>query len=410
MRPAIAIICVAALLACSHAASIAADLPVTGVRVPEFAELDATMQSYMQSKGITAGMAAVMRNGVPIYHRAFGWDDQAQTIPLQPDAVMRIASVTKPLTAAAVRKLIAAGEFNLNDRVFSLDGPGSGLLDYTSVGAPDARLRDVTVEHLLRHRGGWDRDKAGDLTYRERQIAQAMSIPSPPGRDATVRWIMGQPLQFNPGSREAYSNIGYLLLGLIVEKYSGKPHIDYLREDVFAPLGVPANQLIAGRTFAEDHDPREPYYDSSGDNDLNVFWPAKGAGPSVPAAYGGWDHEARIGQGGIVASPLALLEFLNKHQVNGPAIGGPRPAPGRWRWNHTGELQGTNTLARQRGDGVSFVVFFNKNPSTGSYATDMRAAFDEFFDQAGVDWPKIDVTTVQEEQGRRLPLRRTRQR
>ncbi len=159
MRSAIAIIFLAAgFVACLPGRSRAADRPVTGVRVSRFAELDATMQSYMQSKGITAGMAAVMRNGVPIYHRAFGWDDQAKTIPRQPDAVMRLASVTKPLTAAAVRKLIAAGEFNLSSRVFGLDGPGSGLLDHEAFGVPDPRLRDVTVEHLLRHRGGWDRD------------------------------------------------------------------------------------------------------------------------------------------------------------------------------------------------------------------------------------------------------------
>jgi CubicO group peptidase (beta-lactamase class C family) len=367
---------------------------MTGVRVPEFAALDDIMQNYMQANGISAGMAAVMRNGVPVYHRAFGWDDQAKTVPLQPDAVMRLASVTKPLTAAAVRKLIAAGEFGLHDRVFSVGG-SSGLLDLAAFGTPDARLDDITVDHLLRHRGGWDRDLVGDLTYRERQIAQAMSVSSPPGRDATARYIMGQPLQFAPGSREAYSNIGYLLLGLIVEKYSGKPHIEYLQDDVFAPLGVPAGQMLAGRTFAEDHDPREPYYDSSGDVDPNVFWPAKGAGPNVPAAYGGWDHEARVGQGGIVANPLALLEFLDEHQVNGPGIGGPRPAPGSWRWNHTGSLQGTNALARQRGDGVNFVVLFNKNPSSGSYAADMRTQIDTLFDSGAVTWPTLDVTRIQ---------------
>ena len=353
------------------------------------------MQGFMESEGISAGMAAVMRNGVPIYHRAFGWQDQAKSMPLQPDAVMRLASVTKPLTAAAVRKLIAAGEFGLNDRVFSVAGPGTGLLDHTPFGTHDARLGDITIEHLLRHRGGWDRDAAGDHTYRERQIAQAMSLPSPPGRDATVRWIMGQPLQFAPGTREEYSNIGYLLLGLIVEQYSNKPHIEYLREEIFAPLGVPAADVIAGRTFADDQDSREPYYDSAGDNDPNVFWPVQGAGPSVPAAYGGWDHEARIGQGGVVASPLALLEFLDEYQVNGSAIGGPRPAPGSWRWNHTGSLQGSNTVARQRGDGVNFVVFFNKRPASGSYAADIRNQFDAHFDQAGFDWPTADVTAIE---------------
>jgi CubicO group peptidase (beta-lactamase class C family) len=149
MRPAIALVYLAAaLMACPQARSRAAGLPATGVRVPEFAELDETMQNYMQLKDISAGMAAVMRNGVPIYHRTFGWKDQAKTVPLQPDTVMRLASVTKPLTAAAVRKLVTTGEFSLNSRVFSIDGPGSGLLDHVSFGVSDPRLRDVTVNHL----------------------------------------------------------------------------------------------------------------------------------------------------------------------------------------------------------------------------------------------------------------------
>jgi CubicO group peptidase (beta-lactamase class C family) len=219
-----------------------------------------------------------------------------------------------------------------------------------------------------------------------------MSLASPPGRDATVSWIIGQPLQFNPGAREAYSNIGYLLLGLIVEKYSGKAHIDFLRDEIFAPLGVPPDQILAGRTFPEDQDRREPYYDYAGDIDPNVFWPARGAGPDVPAPYGGWDHEARIGQGGVVASPLALLEYLDDHQVNGSSIGGARVIVDAR--NHTGSLEGTNALARQRADDVNFVVLFNKDPSTGSYAIDMRTAFDAFFNKPGIAWPSRDITTV----------------
>jgi CubicO group peptidase (beta-lactamase class C family) len=370
-------------------------LPTSGLRLPQLAALDAIMQDYMQEHGIGAGVAAVMRNGVPVYRRAFGWQDEQHTKPLAPDAIMRLASVTKPITAAAVRKLISQGKFGLNSRVFSAGEPGTGLLDFTPFGTADARLKDITVEHLLRHRGGWNRSIAGDLTYRETQIASAMSLSSPPGREATLRWILGQPLQFTPGTQEVYSNIGALTLGLVIEKYAGMPYIDFVRQEIFAPLGVPADQVVAGRTFREDHDPREPFYDASGDFDPNVFWPARGAGPSVPAPYGGWDHEARIGQGGVVADPLAILALLNAYQVNGPGIGGPRPAPGTWRWNHTGGLQGTSTLARQRGDGINYVVLFNKDAtSSESYAVDVRTLFDAYFDQTAISWPTQDITTV----------------
>ncbi|QEG33228.1 serine hydrolase domain-containing protein [Bythopirellula goksoeyrii] len=376
-------------------------LPVSGLKVSELDVFDATMQNFMQLNGISAGVAAIMKDGVPVYRRAFGWQDAAQATPLGPDAVFRLASVTKPLTAALVRNLIADGMLNLNDRVFSLGTPGTGLLNYVPFGTPDPRLQSITVDHLLRHRGGWDRNTAGpggtylDLTYLEQQVASDMGLSTPPGRDATTRWIMGKPLQFNPGALDRYSNIGYLLLGLIAESVIGKPLIDQLQQDLFAPLGVTAEKIVAGRTFSEDQDSREPYYDSAGSISSNVFYPDHSAQPFVPSPYGGWDHEARIGQGGVVADPLAILEYLDTYQVSGDAIGGPRPAPGTWRWNHTGSLSGVQTLARQRGDGINYVVFFNKRSSSNSYASQIRSIFDGIFDTGQIAaWPSTDIRDV----------------
>src|SRR5690606_11172637 len=198
-------------------------------------------------------------------------------------------------------------------------------------GTADPRVNDITVLHLLRHQGGWDRDIAGDHTYRERTIASDMGLTSPPGRDATMSWILGKPLQFAPGTDSAYSNIGFMALGLISEELTGKPHIEVLRERVFGPIGVDPNDVIHGRTFAEDQDPREPFYDGS-PFATNVFYPSHSNERWVDRPYGGWDQEARIGQGAVVATPLAILEFLDHYQVAGDNIGGPRPAPGNWRW------------------------------------------------------------------------------
>jgi N-acyl-D-amino-acid deacylase len=296
-----------------------------------------------------------------VYHRAFGWQNQQRTVPLAPNTIMRLASVTKPLTAASIRKLISQGKFSLNSRVFSVDQPGTGLLDHTPFGGTyDARLKNITVQHLLQHTGGWDRDIAGDHTYRERTIASAMGVPSPPGRDLTLNWILGEPLQYDPGVTYAYSNIGYMTLGLIAEKYSGKNQIDFLRQDVLASATFKPEYLVHARTFAANQDPREPYYDSAGSNSTNVFYPAESSSLIVPRAYGGFDVESRIGQGGIAASPLAILEYMNRFQVAGNNIGATRPSPGNWTWSHTGGFSGTSTVATQRGNGINFVAMFNK--------------------------------------------------
>jgi CubicO group peptidase (beta-lactamase class C family) len=345
------------------------------------------MGAFMATHGIQAGALAVMKDGQVVYDRGAGWRDQARSTALGDSAMLRLASVTKPVTAAAVRHLVADGLLELDARVFDVGQPGGGVLALEPFPAPgDPRLADVTIRYLLQHRGGWDRAQAGDLTYREVQIAAAMGVNSPPGRAATVRYILGQPLQFTPGTREAYSNIGYLVLGLIIEEVSGTDFMGYVHDNVFAPLGVARRDVARGRTFPADRDPREPWYDAHG-LVTNVFDPA---GPPVRAPAGGWDHEARAAQGGLVATARALLHLAEAHQVSGADIGVPRTGDesAGWRRNHTGSLPGTNTLIRQRGDGVNYVVLFNRSPASGtSFAALFRTQFDALLDGGAVRWP-----------------------
>ena len=369
--------------------------PTCGIPVPELASLDSAMQDIMQTNDIGAGILAMMKDNRVVYRRAFGWQDKDRSIPLRPDCMMRIASITKPFTAAAIRHLISNGLISLESQVFSGGDPTTGLLDYEAFGTRDVRLTDITVNHLLKHQGGWDRDAPGipDHTYQEKQIAQEIGVASPPSRINVVRWIMGKPLQFDPGSDTSYSNIGYLLLGLIVEETTGQGLLDYLQTNVLDPIGISTGQIFYGRSFKADQDKREPYYDAGGSMAANVFYPASSQQPQVERPYGSWNHEARIGQGAMVADPFAILSYLAAHQISGSNIGGPRPSPGNWKWNHTGSLRGTNCLARQRGDGINYAVFFNKRPSTGSsYALQMRLKIDEIIESGTIlSWPTVDV-------------------
>jgi N-acyl-D-amino-acid deacylase len=373
--------------------------PVSGIPVPQLTILDAAMQDIMQDNDIGAGVLAVMKDDTVLYRRAFGWQDEEYTIPLRPDSVLRVASVTKPFTAAAIRHLVASGVISLDSQVFSGRNPDSGILDYDAFGTRDVRLTDITVDHLLRHRGGWDRDAPGipDHTYQELQIADEMGIASPPSRVNIVRWIMGKPLQFDPGTDTAYANISFLLLGLIVEETSGESLFDYLHENVLAPIGVTPNQILYGRSFKSDQDAREPHYDAGGSTAANVFFPASSNDPFVERPYGSWNHEARIGQGAIVADPFAILAYLSAHQISGGNIGGPRPAPGNWKWSHTGSLRGTDCLARQRGDGINYTIIFNKRPLSGtSYALQMRATLDGIIESGSIaSWPTEDIRLLQ---------------
>ncbi len=357
-------------------------IPIRGVPVPCLAVFDNVMRNGMAEANVPAGTLAVMRNGVVVYERGFGWRDQERTEPIAHDALMRLASVTKPFTAAAIRTLIDSGAINLASRVFDVGQPGGGILDI----APFPSLGDITVHHLLQHRGGWNRNLVGDFDYSDYAAAAAMGQSMPTSRVDRMRFILGNPLQFTPGSQYAYANIGYDVLGLIVEEVTGLPFLQYVQEELLDPLGISPDDLILGRTRWEDRSPREPFYDALFYSP-NVFDPE---GAWVRQPYGDWNHELKESFGGLISSASPVLYLLDERIVYGPDIGLPRPPnePPSYKAAHLGGMPGASTVAAQRGDGVNFVVLFNnvlpRNPAYDVY-NDLNALLD-----AGVVmWPVL---------------------
>ena len=373
--------CASATLPARAGFPSAADYPVTGRAVPELRALEERLVTFMAREEIPGGVFGLSNKGEILALRGYGWRDEALSLPMPPDALMRVASITKPVVAAAVRELIANGRFQPDTPAFDLGQDGGGVLPVNPYPQPgDDRLGNITIAHLLAHRGGWDRSEAGDLTYREIQIAEAFGAPSPPGRERTLQYILGQPLQFDPGERRSYSNIGYLTLGLIVESVTGRELLDFIHERVLGPMGVGRGDHLGGRTFRVHAHPREPFYHHPG-MAPNVFDPA---GPRVSRAYGGWDHEARVGQGSHITTAATLLRFLENRVAGGDDIGLPRPKSVEQDWvsSHGGSLSGTNAHARQGGDGVSFVIIFNRRHDGGqNLAARARQIIEEWMEE-----------------------------
>src|ERR1044071_9422071 len=134
------------------ASTASAQLPVTGRSVSQLAWLDTEVLNLMNQNNITGGMVAVMRNGKVIYQRGFGWLNSQHSFNMPENSLCRIASCTKPFTAACVQRLISQGFFGLNSNAFTLGQPGGGILNSTpfpSLG--DSRLQIVTIQDLLIH-------------------------------------------------------------------------------------------------------------------------------------------------------------------------------------------------------------------------------------------------------------------
>jgi N-acyl-D-amino-acid deacylase len=318
-------------------------LPTSGAANPDLAAFDQVMQEFMRDRQISGGTLAVLKDGQIVLQRGYGYADARKHKLLGPETPLRIASVSKPITAAAVLKLIRAGKLRLDTKVFA-------LLQVTPLPGKvmDKRLTDVTVGHLLTHQGGWDRETAGDPMFRWLQIAQELRKPGPVSAHDVVRYMAGEPLQFDPGSKSVYANFGYCVLGRVIEKASGKSYIRYVREDLLAPLGIKSIDL--GRTLPKDRDPREPLY-----LDPALSRSVFDSAAQVPAPDGMFHLEAMDAHGGLIASAPDLVRFMHAYWLDGQ----PRRAEEKRQFVVFGSLPGTWAMALQRPDGVCIAALFN---------------------------------------------------
>jgi CubicO group peptidase (beta-lactamase class C family) len=333
------------------ASAAAEDRPTSGTRVPGYDPVDQAVLKFMDQVDATAATVAVSRDGRTVYSRGFGWRDQDKKVPVPADALMRIGSATKPITRATVLAAVRGKRLGLDTKAFDLIGakrPDGKDLD------PD--LRQITVGHLLDHKGGWDREATFDPVFRPDEIAKELGLTGPPGPADVIAYMLSRPLQFPPGTKEAYSNFGYVVLGRVLEAAAKKPYGEYVEHTIFKPLGV--KDVKPGRTAVADRDPREVWYPVPKDIDFSL--------------------EVMDSAGGLIASAPALARFMRTYWLTGE----PRKASEREDWTVFGSLPGTTVLARQRLDGTDVAVLLN-NRREKEYHADNKAlekAIDEAID------------------------------
>ena len=215
-------------------------LAQTGTPVPALSALDGVMQQALARYSVKGGSLAVVKDGHLIFARGYGLADAEAQQPVQPDSLFRWASTSKTLTATAIMRLVESGKLNLDTPIFGI------LNQYSAYNGKlgDSRLTGITVRQVLHHTGGWDRMVSGDPVTGDRTIdaSNATHTSFPPSRDTVIRYMLAQRLDFDPGSRFAYSNFGYMLLGRVIEKISGQSYEAYLRDAVLTPPGLPRIQ------------------------------------------------------------------------------------------------------------------------------------------------------------------------
>ena len=385
------------------------EIPITGAAVPGMGSYEQSVRDLMRKYAIPGGAVAVVRDGKLFYARGFGYANVESKTPVQPDALFRIASVSKPITSAAIMKLVEEGKLRLDDRV----APLIAYLTPAKGASVDPRWELVTIRHLLNHTGGWDRDKPNggfDPMFVPAIAAGAVNAPAPASAETIIRYMKGMPFDFNPGEKFAYSNFGYAILGRVIERLSGMPYEEYVRSRVLVPVG--ANRTRQGRTRIADALPDEVryYYPGAG-----VGWPLvqsvfPGEG-MVPANYGGYYLEATDSHGGWVSSTIDLLRFMVRVDGRGspsdilsPQLvaemtsnGAPlcadgtcyyaggwnvRPVQDGATWWHGGDYPGTKAMLVRSYYNISWVALFNTG-APNSFIGELDAAL----------WQSLNVMT-----------------
>ena len=357
-------------------------------------EMDAVVDSFMNFWSLRGVSLAVMRNDSLLYAHGYGKADAST--PMTPGTTLRLASVSKLLTAIGIMRLQEKGLVYLDTPVF---GPYGVLKRYDSY-IKDDDYYLITVEHLLRHQAGFT-SRGGDPVF------------SPyTSREALLQKQLGRHLAYEPGTSQEYSNLGFLLLSLIIEEVSGKPYEQFMQEEVFSPALCRGFRL-AGNYLADRH-PGETRYYMHPEATLTASFDGRYA--AVEKCYGGNDVHGSLGAGGWTGSAAELARMVACIDGHGPledilvpfsvrqmtdyydadtfSLGWNDTKP-TGEWTRSGSFSGTQALVKTFPDGECWVFIANTSTWRGSrFAYNIAALFENLRSRFSSDLPVRDLFRV----------------
>ncbi|MGN1264560.1 MAG: serine hydrolase domain-containing protein [Muribaculaceae bacterium] len=264
--------------------------------------MDRKISRFMDKWDLRGMSVAITRHDSLIFAKGYGWSNAEFGIPLEANMVMRIASSSKLITAVAVMKLCEEGRLSLDSKVFGEKGVLNDTI-YSNV-ISDERLYDLTVDHLLVHKGGFS-GRAGDPMFNIKDIMTSNGLSEAPRGSELARAVLRRRLAAAPGEMRRYSNFGYMLLSLVVEKVVDKDYWDYVTCDLLGDVCT-GGFYPATNYLSERYDCESQYYAP----DTVLVEEYNGSGKMVPRVYGGTDVYGLMGAGGWLASAPAIARLV----------------------------------------------------------------------------------------------------
>ncbi|HEX3466086.1 MAG TPA: serine hydrolase domain-containing protein [Candidatus Elarobacter sp.] len=302
-----------------------------------------------------AGAVLVAKDGRTVFARAYGLSDREHSVPNTLETRFRIGSMNKMFTAVATMQLVQAGKIKLDDTV------GAYLKDY-----PNADVASkVTIRELLSHTGGTGDIFGPEFATHRLELRTVQDYIALYGKRAPL---------FEPGTKNQYSNYGFVLLGAIVEKVSGQSYYDYVRDHVYRPAGMtstgsePESAAVPNRSvgYTRDDGPWKPNADT-----LPYRGSPAGGGYST---VGDLLRFATALQGNrlLDAAHVAMLTTVPPDSKNpNYAYGfGSYDKNGTRCYGHSGGAPGMNGDLEICGNGYVVVVLANEDPPAAGRVSD----------------------------------------
>ena len=318
-------------------------------------QLDEAVTSWMTMNSIPAAELAVRNDGALIISRAYTMLGQGYDT-VSTENVFRLASVSKMLETAAYSQLLNEGTLTGNEPVFPYLGI-SGPLFASQV--PDSRINDITVSELVAHTSGLPGEGMGDPLFTMRDIEVQLGA-EPLTEQQFAEYLYGISLNSTPGTTYNYSNVGYFLLAMVIEKAANQEYFHYVQTALLEPLGLnnwilspTSEQLVSSNEVPADDTLTGP----------SVFDLAPSS-PLRPFNFEGGDviWELTKGPTDMVTNAESVSAFIDTWNVSG--VG--RRQYDYWR---AGCLPGVATWAESLNSDIDYAVLFNSRPCLSPSST-----------------------------------------
>lgn len=305
--------------------------------------------------GFSGGLQLTQK-GRTVISEGYGMADRGRGVPITPDTIFDIGSVSKQFTGAAILRLEEMGELSVDDSISK------------HLPAVPADKQAITIHHLLTHSAGFPHDVGDNQTNR--------------ARDEAVRQMLAAELRFEPGTKHAYTNVGYALLAAIVERASGKSYERFLRDELWLPLGMTRTGMVLGgldrAQVAEGYmfdGPLPPNRYRTPDRD-GASWLVRGAGYILSTLNDmeRWSEALRTGR---------ILSDASRRKLFRPHIreNDKTPSYYGYGWALFSNRDGSCRIAHDGSAGVhyAFLSFFPERDAVlTSYTTQQRAPWRYF--------------------------------